>query len=251
MGFKTSTKQPDGKPQVGLFDPTLKNERKSMLKMVLIVSNYQHISQRSSSHSSVSASSPSAHSHSYPVSLLPPAHERTPTLPFPVYFGAYYRQTENTYRLTCLILDLDSAASTLSNSPLSPSLATGAYTAILGPLVTAGAQRYLTTVAPNDNSTYWSLGYRFPSQEALSQFSLPLKGADGQIRYTPGVNASEWAMERVNNQDVWAVVVVNGNATMDALDAVSNGGQGYDREHSPSPVECPPLNSLFTAMGAM
>ena len=149
----------------------------------------------------------------------------------PVYFGAYYRQTENTYRLTCLILDLDSAASTLSNSPLSPSLTTGAYTAILGPLVTAGAQQYLTQVAPNDNSTYWSLGYQFPSEETLSQFSLPLKDADGQIRYTPGVNASEWAMERVNNQDVWAVVIVNGNATMDALNAVSNGGQQYDRKH--------------------
>ncbi|GHJ90006.1 hypothetical protein NliqN6_6408 [Naganishia liquefaciens] len=195
MPLKTSTKQPDGKPQVGLFDPSLKNERKSMFKMVLICFSLITVCA---------------------FTLLP------------VYFGAYYRQTENTYRLTCLILDLDSAASTLSNSPLSPSLTTGAYTAILGPLVTAGAQQYLTQVAPNDNSTYWSLGYQFPSEETLSQFSLPLKDADGQIRYTPGVNASEWAMERVNNQDVWAVVIVNGNATMDALNAVSNGGQQYD-----------------------
>lgn len=151
-------------------------------------------------------------------------------IPSTVYFGAYYRQTENTYRLTCLILDLDSAASTLSNSPLSPSLTTGAYTAILGPLVVAAAQRYLTTVLPNDNSTYWSLGYQFPTQETLSQFSLPVKDADGQVRYTQGVNASEWAREKVDNQDVWAVVIVNGNATMAALNAVSGGGESYDRK---------------------
>lgn len=49
MGLKTSTMQPDSKPQVGLFDPSLKNERKSMFKMVLIVSSYQHVTQRSSS----------------------------------------------------------------------------------------------------------------------------------------------------------------------------------------------------------
>lgn len=147
-----------------------------------------------------------------------------------VYFGAYYRQTANAYRLTCLILDLDSAASTLSTSPLSPSLTTGAYSAILGPLVTAAAERYLTTVAPNVNSTYWSLGYQFPSQETLASFSLPLKDADGQVRYTTGLNASDWAMERVNQQDVWAVVIVNGNATMSALNAVSGGGEEYDRE---------------------
>lgn len=103
--------------------------------------------------------------------------------------------------------------------------------------MTAAAQRYLTTVAPNDNSTYWSLGYQFPSGETLAQFSLPLKGVDGQIRYTPGVNASEWAMAKVNNQDVWAVVIVNGNATMDALNAVSNGGQQYDREFNGRELE--------------
>jgi hypothetical protein len=59
---------------------------------------------------------------------------------------------------------------------------------------------------------------------------LPLKDADGQIRYTQGLNASEWAREKVDRQDVWAVVVVNGNATMAALNAVSGGGESYDRE---------------------
>lgn len=38
MPLKTSTKQPDGKPQVGLFDSSLKDERKTMFKMVFIVS---------------------------------------------------------------------------------------------------------------------------------------------------------------------------------------------------------------------
>ncbi|KAJ9105007.1 hypothetical protein QFC20_004448 [Naganishia adeliensis] len=195
MGLKTSTKQPNGEPQVGLFDASMKNERKTYFKMTFLCFCIITVCM---------------------FTFLP------------IYFGAYYRQTENAYRLTCLILDLDSAASTLSNSPLSPSLTTGAYTAILGPLVTAAAERYLTTIAPHVNSTYWSLGYQFPSTETLASFSLPLKDADGQIRYTPGLNASEWAMERVNQQDVWAVVIVNGNATMSALNAISGGGQGYD-----------------------
>ncbi|KAI5449662.1 hypothetical protein NCC49_004123 [Naganishia albida] len=195
MALKTSTKQPNGQPQVGLFDASMENERKTYFKMTFLCFCIITVCM---------------------FTFLP------------IYFGAYYRQTANAYRLTCLILDLDSAASTLSTSPLSPSLTTGAYSAILGPLVTAAAERYLTTVASNVNSTYWSLGYQFPSQETLASFSLPLKDADGQVRYTTGLNASDWAMERVNQQDVWAVVIVNGNATMSALNAVSGGGEGYD-----------------------
>lgn len=236
MGLKTSTKQPNGEPQVGLFDASMKNERKTYFKMTFLVSlpgnandcqPFQLTGFRVQCFCIITVCM---------FTFLPSElHRRAAILLLTcriilVYFGAYYRQTENAYRLTCLILDLDSAASTLSNSPLSPSLTTGAYTAILGPLVTAAAERYLTTIAPHVNSTYWSLGYQFPSTETLASFSLPLKDADGQIRYTPGLNASEWAMERVNQQDVWAVVIVNGNATMSALNAISGGGQGYDRE---------------------
>ncbi|KAJ9093878.1 hypothetical protein QFC21_006251 [Naganishia friedmannii] len=188
MALKTSTKQPNGDPQVGLFHNSLQAERKTVFKMAFILNATQT-----------------------------------------VYFGAYYRQTENAYRLTCLILDLDSAASTFSHSTLSPSATTGgAYTALLGPLITSAAQNYLATRSgANVNSTSWSLGYQFPSTETLAQFSLPVRGSDGAVTYTPGINASEWARERVNEQDVWAVVLVNGNATMDALHAI-NGGEGYD-----------------------
>ncbi|KAJ9114042.1 hypothetical protein QFC22_005862 [Naganishia vaughanmartiniae] len=196
MGFKTSTKQPNGDPQVGLFHKSLRAERKTVFKMAFICFLIITVCMFTA---------------------------------LPIYFGAYYRQTENAYRLTCLILDLDSAASTLSRSPLSPSAATGgAYTALLGPLITSAARNYLDTRSGrNVNSTYWSLGYRFPSPETLAQFSLPVRGSDGVISYTPGVNASEWARERVDQQDVWAVLLVNGNATMDALRAI-NGGEAYD-----------------------
>jgi hypothetical protein len=173
----------------------------------------------------------------------------------PVYFGSYYRsvhpplplsclacsydtfcssnrQTENTHRLKIIILDLDSAAATLSQSTLTPTLTTGAYNAILGPAIVSSAQNYLTNIAPQTNSTLWSLGYVFPTQEEISQFSLPVRGNDGRYTYTPGVNATEWAMEKVHNQDVWGVVLIHGNATQDALNAISMGGQGYDRKSS-------------------
>ncbi|KAJ9117409.1 hypothetical protein QFC24_006505 [Naganishia onofrii] len=210
MGLRTSTKQPNGDPQVGLFHKSLQAERKTVFKMAFIASplpEYLYLN--------------SAYLNLFRSSLVLPNHY--------LYFGAYYRQTENAYRLTCLILDLDSAASTLSRSTLSPSAATGGgYTALLGPLITSAAQTYLATRSgSNVNSTYWSLGYQFPSSETLAQFSLPLRGSDGAVTYTPGINASEWARERVDQQDVWAVLLVNGNATMDALSA-TNGGETYD-----------------------
>ena len=139
-----------------------------------------------------------------------------------------HRQTENTYRLTTLILDLDSAASTLSSSSLTPG--TSAYTAILGPQITSAARNYLATVQPLTNSTTWSLGYTFPTQEELAQFSLPYRIEGGGIGYTPGVDPEEWAKEKVHDQDVWAVVLVRGNATLLALEALAGRGGTYDRE---------------------
>lgn len=38
MALKTSTKQPNGQPQVGLFDASMKNERKTYFKMTFLVS---------------------------------------------------------------------------------------------------------------------------------------------------------------------------------------------------------------------
>lgn len=107
-----------------------------------------------------------------------------------LYFGVYYRQAENTYRLTVLILNLDSAASTLSRSTLSPYSTSGGYTAVLDPQVVHAAQQYRERIGPQTNATYYSLGYLFPSAEQLSQFCLPVKNAQGEVEFSPGLNAS-------------------------------------------------------------
>lgn len=134
------------------------------------------------------------------------------------------------------MVDLDSAASTLSTSSLSPSLTTGAYTAYLGPRVVSAAEAIMRSNRPV-NATTWSLSYWYPDQETLDSFSLPIRGNDGTIVNTPGVDPTEWAMERVTNQDVWGVILIHGNATMLALNAVSGGPGnegGYDREYHSS-----------------
>ncbi len=170
--------------------------------------------------------------------ILPSAYEGRDNCDIPahrtccciiVYWGSYFRQTENARRLTVLIVDLDSAAAELSSSALSPSVTTGSYSAILGPIVVSTAQTYIQRLE-HVNTTYWTLGYVFPPQDQISQFSLPLKNADGAIAYTTGVNASEWAMDLVLDQTYWAVVIINGNATMQALNSVSDGGNSYTRK---------------------
>lgn len=149
-----------------------------------------------------------------------------------LYFGAYYRQTENAYRLTVLIIDLDSAAATLSRSTLAPPGTIG-YDALLGPQVTAAARNYRTRIGPQTNSTYYSLGYVFPSAEQLAQFSLPVRLQNGELQYTQGVNASQYAADAISNQDYFGAIVVNGNATTAALQALSSGSNQYSRGCKP------------------
>ncbi|KAH8081901.1 hypothetical protein HD553DRAFT_315155 [Filobasidium floriforme] len=195
--LRTNSQDPSGDDRLGLWDPSLKQQRKGTLKKVLIAFLLITISM---------------------------------WLFLPVYFGSYYRQTENTYRLTTLILDLDSAASTLSSTLSSslPNAQTQPYTAILGPAITQSARTYLTEVAPLTNSTTWALGYTFPTDEQLSEFSLPYRNNQGEIGYTPGVDPEEWAKEKVHGQTYWAVVLVRGNATLLALEALAGRVDSYD-----------------------
>jgi hypothetical protein len=85
-------------------------------------------------------------------------------------------------------------------------------------------------VAPLTNSTTWALGYPFPTDEQLSEFSLPYRNNQGEIGYTPGVDPEEWAKEKVHGQTYWAVVLVRGNATLLALEALAGRVDSYDRE---------------------
>ena len=44
------------------------------------------------------------------------------------------------------------------------------------------------------------------------------------------MDPEEWARGKVRDQDVWAVVLVRGNATVAALQALEGGAGSYDRE---------------------
>lgn len=198
--FRTSSKQAGSEDvdRVGLFHPSLAANRKKMFKMLGLA---------------------------FLIITL------TMFAMLSLYFGAYYRQTENTYRLTILVLDLDSAAASLSRSALAPPGAIG-YEALLGPQVTSAAQNYLARIGPQTNSTYWSLGYVFPSEAELAKFSLPVRLQNGDLQYTQGLNASQYAADAITNQDYFGAIVVNGNATTAALQALSSGSMDYSREWS-------------------
>lgn len=65
----------------------------------------------------------------------------------------------------------------------------------------------------------------------MGRFALPVRDGQGGLRLTPGLDPEEWARGKVERQDVWAVVLVRGNATVVALQALQGGGGGeYDRE---------------------
>ena len=59
------------------------------------------------------------------------------------YFGAYFRQTENAYRLTVRVLDLDSQyASTVAGAPA----------AVLGPAVVQAARNGMSEISLSGSS---------------------------------------------------------------------------------------------------
>jgi len=121
------------------------------------------------------------------------------------YFGSYYRLQENAYRLTVRIIDLDSR--------YAQSLA-GAPAAVLGPNVVYAAQ--------NNAANYpgFHLGWQYATEEELSMLKLT---PDGQ-----GVNATTYANQLVQNQDVFAVILIHPNATVRATEAAQQGSTGYD-----------------------
>lgn len=96
----------------------------------------------------------------------------------PIYFGAYYCQEENAYRVTMRIIELDSAASP-SGTPNG---------ALLGPVVVEAAMNSIRM------KPHYHLGYQIETD--TNQFSLDNVNGMGNR----GVDADEYARHLVNEQ---------------------------------------------------
>lgn len=111
----------------------------------------------------------------------------------------------------------------------------GAPAAILGPAVVQAAQMsgsyqpYHSSsnakrAFPNSDAAenpYYHLGWQIAPSSELQTLRVSQGGQ--------GLNASEYARELVLNQDVWAVVLINPNATVLATEAAQQGLSTYDR----------------------
>jgi hypothetical protein len=118
-----------------------------------------------------------------------------------VYFGSYYDQIHRSPHLSVEILDLDSLASPFGSV---------AHPAILGPAVQNQVQQVRSGELP-------TLGYYLADNATLQQFRLT---GNGQ-----GIDAFQYAVDKVTNQDVWAVMIVNANATSGVWNAITSGAE--------------------------
>lgn len=118
-----------------------------------------------------------------------------------IYFGSYYRQIHRSPHLSIEIIDLDSLASPFGQV---------AHPAILGPAVQAQVQSQKAGELP-------TLGYYLADSATLQNFRLETGGQ--------GVDAFEYGMRKVDNQDVWGVMIVNANATSGVWAAITSGAE--------------------------
>jgi len=96
----------------------------------------------------------------------------------PLYFGSYYKQEQNAYRVTCRIINLDSEASPTD--------------ALLGPAVLQAIQMNIAA------KPGFHLGWQI--EENLERFSLSGNGIPAGVS-TRGIDADEYAIQLVNNQE--------------------------------------------------
>jgi hypothetical protein len=129
-----------------------------------------------------------------------------------IYFGSYYRQIHRSPHLSIEIIDLDSLASPFGQV---------AHPAILGPAVQAQVQSQKAGELP-------TLGYYLADSATLQNFRLETGGQ--------GVDAFEYGMRKVDNQDVWGVMIVNANATSGVWAAITSGAQWTRESCSLSPL---------------
>jgi hypothetical protein len=99
----------------------------------------------------------------------------------PLYYGSYYKQEENAYRLTIRIIDLDTEASPLGS----------ANAALVGPAIQAAVQK---NVAAKPN---YHLGWQF--EDNLQRFALTGFGVPESVS-SRGIDADEYAIQLVDEQ---------------------------------------------------
>ena len=115
-----------------------------------------------------------------------------------IYFGSYYRQIYRAPHLSVEVIDLDSAASPSGSV---------AHPAILGPAMRTS----IISALQKDPH----LGWYEADSETLQTLRLTPEGQ--------GMDAFEYGMQKVLNQDVWAVIIVNANATSGVWAALTEG----------------------------
>ncbi|WWC65253.1 uncharacterized protein I303_107870 [Kwoniella dejecticola CBS 10117] len=114
-----------------------------------------------------------------------------------IYFGSYFKQIPRATHFSIEVLDLDSAAS--------PS--TAAHPAILGPA--------MNLAISNSQATEPHLGWYGADASTVQQFRLTPGGQ--------GLDPYAYAEEKVLNQDVWGVLIINSNATSGVWDGLTQG----------------------------
>jgi hypothetical protein len=129
-----------------------------------------------------------------------------------IYFGSYYRQIHRTPHLSVEILDLDSLASPSGS----------VHPAILGPAIQAQVRQQIEGSLP-------SLGYYLADDASLQRFRVESTGQ--------GLDPFEYGVEKVTNQDVWAVMIINANATSGVWNAITSGAQ-WTRKSSHDQGRC-------------
>ncbi|UZJ52485.1 hypothetical protein CBS101457_001805 [Exobasidium rhododendri] len=126
----------------------------------------------------------------------------------PLYYGSYYKQEQNAYRLTVRIIDLDSQASPIGST----------NAALLSPAVQEAIE---SNIAAQPG---FHLGWQF--EDDLGRFALTGYGVPTDVS-PRGIDADEYASQLVLDQTVFGAVVIHANATSAATQAYQQGSANY------------------------
>ena len=118
--------------------------------------------------------------------------------------GSYYSQIPRATHFSIEVIDLDSLASPSGSA---------AHPAILGPAIRTAITE-ADTIEPH-------LGWYEADASTLQTFRLTPTGQ--------GMDVYDYSVDKVNNQDVWAVMIINANATSGVWASVTSGA-AWDRE---------------------
>ncbi|GAA6059455.1 hypothetical protein JCM10212_005394 [Sporobolomyces blumeae] len=125
----------------------------------------------------------------------------------PIYWGAYYRQAQNLYRLTIALVDLDS-----------PGAQAAGLTPTLGPALLA---------APNLVDLPYHIEY-----VTVDNTPFDISAATGGQQR--GVDVHEWARKVLHDEDYFGAIIANANATVAASSAYETLAAGNTAQYEGS-----------------